>query len=248
MLRDLLKRAVMPFVLDQIRAPWPQRQFLRNLLQRLEIDCVLDVGANVGQFGEELRLIGYSGLIISFEPDPETYAKLVANIAGRHKWVALNLALGSASGTAELNIMASSAFNSFRAPSSVDTKMYEDANRVVKSVHAEVDTLSRLLPDLMRTHGFSRPFLKMDTQGFDVEIFRGAREVYPLIAGLQSELPIKHLYEGTLPWEATVAEYQNAGFAPAGFYQVNPGYAELIELDCYFVRQPEQGSALHPRA
>jgi FkbM family methyltransferase len=242
MLREVIKRAVMPFVLDQIRAPWPQRQFLRNLLQRLEVDCVLDVGANVGQFGQELRLVGYKGLIISFEPDPDTYQKLVANIAGKPKWIARNLALGSAPGSAELNIMASSAFNSFRAPSSADTKMYEEANRVLRSVPTKVDTLSRLLPDLMRTHGFSRPFLKMDTQGFDVEVFRGAREVHSLITGLQSELPIKHLYQDTLSWEATMAEYQSAGFSPAGFYQVNPGYAELIELDCYFVRQPEQKS------
>jgi hypothetical protein len=89
----------------------------------------------------------------------------------------------------------------------------------------------------MREHGFQRPFLKMDTQGFDVEVFRGAEQVRHLIVGMQSELPIKHLYQDTMPWDATLAEYQRAGFALAGLYQVNPGYAELIELDCYLVRQ-----------
>lgn len=227
----------MPFILDQIRAPWPQRQFLRNLLRRLEVDCVLDVGANVGQFGDELRLIGYKGLIVSFEPDPTAYGQLSAKLPGEKERIALNLALGSAAGAAELNIMASSAFNSFRAPSSADTRVFEGANQVVNTVSARIDTLDNILPDLMREHGFRRPFLKMDTQGFDIEVFRGAEEVHHLIVGMQSELPIKHLYQDTMPWDATVAEYQRAGFALAGFYQVNPGYAELIELDCYLVRQ-----------
>jgi hypothetical protein len=37
-------------------------------LKVFEIDCILDVGANEGQFGESLRASGYTGDIVSFEP------------------------------------------------------------------------------------------------------------------------------------------------------------------------------------
>ena len=42
---------------------------LRELLARLQIDCVLDVGANVGQYHDFLRdKVLYDGPIVSFEP------------------------------------------------------------------------------------------------------------------------------------------------------------------------------------
>ncbi|HEX9947264.1 MAG TPA: FkbM family methyltransferase [Allosphingosinicella sp.] len=235
--RTKLKQRLLPVALDYaVRSTWPQRKFLRDFLRAHRIDCVLDVGANVGQYGDDLRAIGYTGLIISFEPDPDTFERLSAHVAGLPNRVAIGVALGSEAKVASFHRMAASVFNSFRTPSSHDTHQFDHENRIVETVEVEVQTLATLLPQLKARHQFSRPLLKMDTQGFDVEVFRGAAGVYQDIVAIQSELPVKHLYEGTPSWTDAIAEYQAQGFDLAGIYQVNPGW-DLVELDCYLVRK-----------
>src|SRR5579871_2898133 len=69
-------------------------QHLQDLFEDLEIDCVLDVGANAGQYGQFLReQVGYRGLIFSFEPVSDTYSQLCTAAKGDPKWKTFCLAL-----------------------------------------------------------------------------------------------------------------------------------------------------------
>ena len=55
---------------------------LLKALNRFDVDLVLDVGANVGQFASELRLVGYKGSFVSFEPLSVAH-KTLSEVAGR---------------------------------------------------------------------------------------------------------------------------------------------------------------------
>src|SRR4026209_949390 len=49
-----------------------------DLFERLAIDCVIDVGANRGQYGRLLRTeVGYRGYIASFEPQSTALKELL---------------------------------------------------------------------------------------------------------------------------------------------------------------------------
>lgn len=61
-------------------------QHLRKLLTLLKVNCVLDVGANQGQFATELRRIGYHGRLVSFEPVSSVYAILQKAFSGDTQW------------------------------------------------------------------------------------------------------------------------------------------------------------------
>jgi FkbM family methyltransferase len=225
--------AVVPSI---IAAEWPERQFLRHLLRRLDVDCVIDVGANVGQYARLLRLIGFEGTILSFEPSPEAFRELRTASASDANWHIYDYALGAEAGARRFNLMVNSDLSSFREPSTRETALLDVVNRVVKRVEVRVERLDGLLASLRSEFGFSRPFLKTDTQGFDLEVFRGASGIHNDLVGVQCELAVKRLYEGVTPWTIAIDEYLATGFELAGIFKVLPRELKLIECDCFFVR------------
>lgn len=243
-LKHRLHRALAPIIYrhgqavvpGRVAHVWPQRRFTRQLLRELQIDCVLDVGANRGQFGRELRAIGYQGWILSFEPSPDSFALLEQEVAGDPRWRAFNLALGQEEGSATLHRMRMSVFNSFRRPTSAETLVHEAGNQIVDTVQVPIRRLDQLFPELRRSFRFSRPYLKTDTQGFDLEVFAGAAGVWPEIAALQAELSIKRIYEDTPTLTEALSTYEAGGFQLIEVFPVNPGDRPLVELDCFLQR------------
>lgn len=216
---------------------WPEHMFLKRLLTRLNVDCVLDVGANLGQYAADLRMIGFKGMVISFEPTPSLHKQIAKWAESHPNWVTLDVALGKERGKLPLNIMQVSVLNSLHRPSTTETADYAPVNNVVETVEVSVETLNHLLPDLQDRYGFKRPFLKMDTQGHDVAVFDGASAVLDRIVGLQSEVSVKRIYEDTPHWTDAIAHYEQGGFDLVGLYKVNPQGDDLVDLDCFMVRR-----------
>ena len=72
--------------LPEAAARYQEVLYLTKLLRRMSINCVIDVGANKGQFASELRAAGYRGHICSFEPVPLTFSELGARFRGDPRW------------------------------------------------------------------------------------------------------------------------------------------------------------------
>lgn len=235
-LREQLKRIALPAIFRRLNPHWHQLAYLSKFLDLIRADCVLDVGANAGQFGHQLRALGYRGLILSFEPDPQVFRNLQRSSERDSRWKAFNVALGARRGELQLNIMKRSEFNSFRSPATKNVEIVADFNRVVRQETVEVAPLSELLPALAAEFRFSRVFLKMDTQGYDWEVFSGLGDAVGLILGLQSEISVVPIYDGVPSWKEMIDRYQDAGFVLSNLFSVSPGLDQLLEFDCYMVR------------
>ena len=86
------------------RSHWAQ---LMAVLSDAKIECVLDVGANRGQYGRSLRRHGFAGDIISIEPLPQPHAELGQRAAGDSRWrIAPRMALGDQERTIGFEISA----------------------------------------------------------------------------------------------------------------------------------------------
>jgi FkbM family methyltransferase len=208
--------------------------FNRNLMDFIDdrgIDMVLDVGANVGQFGAELRSKGYCGRIKSFEPIAAVYRTLANNTASDAKWETYNYALGTNAGPAEIHVAESTVFSSIRSSTQAATQFAATA------ALASTETIEvRRLDDVC--HAMSgNVLLKIDTQGFEQQVLEGGRSVLPMMKGVLMELPIVHLYEETWRFHEAVAFMDDAGFVPAQVRPVNfhsTDTVSLVEVDCLF--------------
>ena len=206
---------------------------LDRFLRHFEVDCVFDIGANEGQYATGLREIGYTGLILSFEPHPEMAELLRGAAATDPKWEVFEVALDSQVQSLKFNIMASSQFSSLREPDHSAFTLLRDQNTVIRTVSLTTETLANAYPRLAIKYGFSRPFLKMDTQGSDLEVAKGAGPALSNFVGLQSELALTKLYQAAPGFAQSLDYYQAQGFKLSSLVPNNAShFPDLLEIDC----------------
>jgi FkbM family methyltransferase len=217
---------------------WEQEQ-LKKVFRKYDVDCVFDIGANYGQYATMLRQrVGFKGLIVSFEPIPEAAVALRRKAKNDPAWLILEQAISSYNGEQTLNIMSGSEFSSLSTPRHDEVSLFTDSNQVVKSVVVKTEMLETAFARLQKEHQFKRPFLKLDTQGFDVEIVSSAKSVMGEFIGLQSELSVKKIYQHSVDFREAISVYQQNGFALSAFAPNNAGhFPVLVETDCIMVRE-----------
>src|SRR5580765_5169151 len=115
MLKELVQATLhrLGYELKRFRPSDTDAGRLVAMLDAHDVNLVLDVGANIGQFGIKLREIGYTGRIVSFEPLSAARDALAK--AGRNdpQWeLADQAAIGSEDSEIEIHIASNSSSSS----------------------------------------------------------------------------------------------------------------------------------------
>lgn len=212
---------------------------LRELLAHLEIDCVLDVGANAGQYRDFLRdKVLYEGTIVSFEPVGRHIESLYERARGDGAWHIEGYALGSKQGSMPINVMVSDQFSSFLEPDNSRLSDYAGLNVPDHVETVAVRTLDAIMPVLRKRLGFRRPYLKLDTQGFDFEVLRGGSASLPTMRALQTEASVIGIYKGMPAYTEIISYLGERGFEVTGFYPVSRDSSlRLVEFDCVMINR-----------
>jgi FkbM family methyltransferase len=197
---------------------------------------VLDVGANAGQYGEMLREHGYEGWIVSFEPVRSAFAELAARAERDGRWRAFQLALGSRAERRQISVAGVSQLSSFRRFGAQAAEELPGASEVVGTEEVEVTTLNEAWEQALSGLPQARAFLKLDTQGWDLEVLAGGDDVLPRLVGLQLEAALMPIYEGTPTFAQSIEHVAGLGFDLTGVFPVNrDSRFRLLEVDCVFI-------------
>lgn len=216
--------------------PSSEEDLLKRFLSAAAPSTVLDVGANIGQYGLSLRKCGFAGRIVSFEAIPSVHARLTAVAEADLEWiVAPCCALGRAPGEARINLAGNSVSSSLLPMHDAHLKVSPDS----KYIAAETVRLERL-DDLARRFfpNDGRLLLKVDTQGYEEEVLAGAERVLKRVSAMQLEISVIPLYQGAPSLRRMLELCEGLGFQLHGFipgiYQEKSG--QLLQMDGLFMR------------
>jgi len=210
------------------------RSHLSKLIDVYKINKIIDVGANEGQFGAFLRSIGFKGEIYSFEPVAAPFKILSSISAKDDKWFVNNCALGATSGEATINVSRHTSFSSILNPSDYALERWTNS-RVDHKETIVIKTLDEWCKSGVISDHDSL-FLKMDTQGYDLEVFRGAHSILHQVRGILSELSLIAVYNDMPNYMQSLKTFENAGFSVSGFYPITRNKnLSLNEVDCVLV-------------
>jgi FkbM family methyltransferase len=208
------------------------------LLRRLEVNVVVDVGANNGQYGQRLRRDGYTGRIVSFEPVPHIADALEEVAADDPDWHVMRCALGEADEETEIHVGAGRGVFSSLLPASDFGRSFADNIDADVTVQVSVRRLDGLFDTVVEGVDDPRVYLKLDTQGYDLQAFAGAGERVKELVGMQSEVSQVPLYDGMPHMTEQLATYEAAGFGLTGMFPVimDRPTMRVIEFDAIMVR------------
>lgn len=221
------------YFLDHLPEELAARRLLLNYYQ---ISTILDVGANTGQYASLTRRLGYKGRIISFEPIQSAYAQLMQNSANDNEWSCVNYALGSEPGTSIIHISKNSYSSSLLdiLPSHLE---FDNNSAYIDEQEIEIKTLDSVFNQLFKKG--ENYLLKIDTQGFEMNVLKGSRQSLSKIAFIQLEMSVEPLYTNETLFYEMYSYLINAGFELFTFENGirNPKNGKLLQLDGIFINK-----------
>jgi len=207
-------------------------------LSEYEIDFVIDVGANKGQYATALRQFGYQGKIISIEPLSDAHQKLVRHARNDPKWqVAPRCAAGASNGNSEIFISGNSVSSSILQMAARHIKAAKKS-APIGSEEIAITRLDDLLLDFLE--GDERVFLKIDTQGFEWSVLDGAPELLENVIGIQIEASIVELYSGQHLFDEIYERLSQLGFSLWGIQNgfTDKVSGETLQFDMIMFKGP----------
>jgi FkbM family methyltransferase len=218
---------------------WPKFSISSYAMaRRLVAECgdlatIIDVGANAGQFCIAASRTFAAAKIFSFEPNPASFEQLTRTTASTPSISCRQLAIGDADGEISLRINSHSHSSSVLPLAESHKSAFPSAREV-----GEVQVPIRTLDGLFSAEIEHRSLLKVDVQGYEMAVLKGAADLLKKLDYVVLEVSFAPLYEGEATFDEICEEMRRAGMrlqAPVGWLR-DPKTGKFIQMDALFCR------------
>ena len=177
-----------------------------------KLRCVVDVGANVGQWSGMVLNCTHPEKLIIVEPIPDAFAVLQKKFGGNRSVDLHNAAIGDREGVAKLKITRDTTGASLLQPREEMNALVGGNWEVGAEIEVKMTTLDQLLVFLPEVS-----LLKIDVQGYEKAVLAGARETLAKTKFILIELNFMPQYSGG-SWLGEIHEILTRDF---GFFLAN---------------------------
>ena len=228
-----------PFAFPYLfRGVSPSAEHLRILsfISPSQIDIFFDVGSNNGQFLLLLRSVPSTSRhpVVCFEPLHSAFSLLKRLFFFQENTTMYNIALGASPSKAILNVPSSPDSSSLLPVSSLQSQFY-GVRSTKRYQEVQVDTLDSYL----YVHSAENAFLKLDVQGYELEVLRGCTDLRRHFRYIYLEASFVSLYEGQPLASEIIAHLYSSGYSLVAFENADRFYnsPKLAQSDLLFERQ-----------
>lgn len=179
---------------NQQKKYYRDRERHLNLLNLLNFETIIDVGGHEGGFAESMFKTGFLGKMVSIEPVAESYNKLNAKSRYNINWDTYKLAIGNNNEKTTINISENFVSSSL-LDVNIDHVNAEQSSQYIKSEEVQVKRLDTFLEEV--SINCSTTMLKIDTQGYEMQVLEGLGEKIKSLKAIKLELSNKHLYKNS---------------------------------------------------
>jgi len=205
------------------------------LMKLHNIEMVFDVGANIGQYANELFYNNFEGEIHSFEPMNYEFQVISKAARNLNKWSVHNFALGDKTEKLEINVSQNKFSSSILTLTNVHIAAANESVIIGKEA-IEVKRLDEFVKEIQVSD--KNLMLKIDTQGYEYNVLLGAGDYLDQFKLIQVELSLVKLYEGEKDFQHIIDFLRKRNFKlvsiEPGFYNEFSG--ELLQFDGIFCR------------
>jgi FkbM family methyltransferase len=214
-------------------------------LKNLEIRTIFDVGAHYGETAKKLARWFPHGRIFCFEPASTSYAMLTRHAVRLPTVECYRLALGNSEGTTTLIVRADGVNNSLAA--------YDPAcgaEEVVGEEYVQIETVGAFCDRRGIGH---IDYLKVDTEGGDMDVLRGANHMLHVqdIGLVEVEAGLNSGNKKHVPLEDFKVFFEPLGYWLFGVYEQIPewqtGRPYLRRCNAVFVADSVAGDVSETR-
>ncbi len=210
------------------------RATLIYLSERKKVDYIFDVGANKGQFALAASIFFPEIFLIAFEPLKSEYEIFNKIFKNKHLYKNVPKALGSENKKVEINLTKRLDSSSILKPSNELFKTFGESSSNYKTI-IKMITLNDFF--IKSNLNFKNGLLKIDVQGFELEVLKGSTKVINKFKYIIIELSNIELYENQ-PLASEVFEFiiQNNFEHTFTYNKFLKNQKDIIQADYLFTR------------